>query len=67
MSDYKEFADSDGFRSRSNYHYRLLTNIGAGTYYVAVFNNDIYLRETATYSIRVTPICTPCSGNQNVL
>jgi len=75
VSDYKEFADSDGFRSRSNYHYRLLTNIGAGTYYVAVFNNDIYLRETATYRIRVqvspsraeSPLCPlNCSYPQGV-
>jgi hypothetical protein len=47
--------------SRHNYHYRQLgadlsQSVPNGTYYVAVFNNDIYLHEIAKYtlSVRVT-------------
>lgn len=50
VQDYGDFADTESFRSRSNYHYRLLNTAAASvdrdgfrTYYVAVFNTDNYL------------------------
>ncbi|KAK3239359.1 hypothetical protein CYMTET_50719 [Cymbomonas tetramitiformis] len=49
--DYQQFADIDAFRSRHNYHHRLLEDVTPGTYLVAVFNNDIYLQETAMYTL----------------
>lgn len=51
--DYQKFADTDSFRSRLNYHYRLI-NAKPGTYYIAVFNNDVYIKENARYEVRVT-------------
>lgn len=51
VSDYSNFADTEGFRSRVNYHYRLLENALPGRYYVAVFNNDVYIQNDATFSV----------------
>lgn len=52
VQDYGDFADTESFRSRSNYHYRAISTAnvpddGDGadtqTFYVAVFNTDNYL------------------------
>jgi hypothetical protein len=60
VADYTLFADSEAFRSRLNYHHRQLgevdmagveSGVAKGTYYVAVFNNDIYLQEQAAYTL----------------
>ncbi len=51
VGDYANFADADGFRSRLNYHYLMLANAQLGRYYVAVFNNDVYLTETARVTV----------------
>jgi len=56
--DYREFADTNSFRSRLNYHYRLLENVRAGKYYIAVFNNDVYIQEDADFSVRVISATT---------
>eukprot|EP00227_Mantoniella_beaufortii_P000398 CAMPEP_0197606370 /NCGR_PEP_ID=MMETSP1326-20131121/44909_1 /TAXON_ID=1155430 /ORGANISM="Genus nov. species nov., Strain RCC2288" /LENGTH=748 /DNA_ID=CAMNT_0043174275 /DNA_START=271 /DNA_END=2514 /DNA_ORIENTATION=- len=80
VSDYGKFADTEGFRSRVNYHYRLLENALPGRYYVAVFNNDVYIQEEATFTVsaRVSapsyqgrpagpPLCAAnCSAPQGV-
>mmetsp|Transcript_27371 Transcript_27371/g.37752 ORF Transcript_27371/g.37752 Transcript_27371/m.37752 type:complete len:617 (+) Transcript_27371:3-1853(+) len=52
ISDFEQFADVEGFRSRLNYHFRLLLNVEPGVYYVAVFNNDAYLKDTSSYNIQ---------------
>ena len=51
VGDFDDFADADGFRSRLNYHYLMLAGARAGRYYVAVFNNDAYLTQTARVSV----------------
>ena len=54
VSDYAAYADTEGFRTRVNYHYRLLDDAKPGKYYIAVFNNNVYLQEKATYDVEVT-------------
>eukprot|EP00740_Mantoniella_antarctica_P009749 CAMPEP_0181386778 /NCGR_PEP_ID=MMETSP1106-20121128/23335_1 /TAXON_ID=81844 /ORGANISM="Mantoniella antarctica, Strain SL-175" /LENGTH=921 /DNA_ID=CAMNT_0023507049 /DNA_START=232 /DNA_END=2997 /DNA_ORIENTATION=+ len=51
VSDYADFADTEGFRSRVNYHFRLLENVVPGRYYVAVFNNDVYIESAAQFTL----------------
>ena len=50
----RDSADTEGFRTRVNYHYRLLDDAKPGKYYIAVFNNNVYLQEKATYDVEVT-------------
>ena len=52
VNDYANYADMTGFRSRENYHYKLFSAANLGEY-VAVFNNDVYLQEEATFTITV--------------
>jgi hypothetical protein len=51
VSDYDNFADTEGFRSRVNYHYRLLEDALPGQYYIAVFNNDVYIQDQAHFTV----------------
>ena len=53
MGDYANFADADGFRARLNYHYLTLADARIGRYYVAVFNNDVYLNERKVAHVTV--------------
>ena len=45
--------DADGFRARLNYHYLMLADARLGRYYVAVFNNDVYLKERKVAHVTV--------------
>ena len=54
IDDYDAYADTEGFRTRVNYHYRLLDDAKPGKYYIAVFNNNVYLQEKAMYDVEVT-------------
>ena len=79
VGDYAAFADSDGFRMRVNYHYISLTSAQVGRYYVAVFNNDVYLRDGAEVTLSAKtafaaggnaladdPLCPmACGGNDD--
>lgn len=51
VGDYANYADADGFRSRLNYHHLMLADARVGRYYVAVFNNDVYLQQTASVTV----------------
>ena len=51
VGDYAQFADTNGFRMRLNYHYISLNPANVGKFYVAVFNNDVYLRDSAVVSL----------------
>ena len=53
VGDYANFADADGFRARLNYHYLTLADARIGRYYVAVFNNDVYLKERKVAHVTV--------------
>ena len=53
VGDYANFADADGFRARLNYHYLMLADARLGRYYVAVFNNDVYLKERKVAHVTV--------------
>ena len=64
MNDYANYADMTGFRSRENYHYKLFSAANLGEYYVAVFNNDVYLQEEATFTITVRMQLPPASPNE---
>jgi len=54
VSDYAQFADTQGFRTRINYHSILLSDAKPGKYYIAVFNNNVYLQKEAKYELEVT-------------
>ena len=64
VNDYANYADMTGFRSRENYHYKLFSAANLGEYYVAVFNNDVYLQEEATFTITVRMQLPPASPNE---
>ena len=50
--DYEAFADTQSFRNRQNYHFRSERIVRDQKFYVAVYNNHIYLRESASYRLR---------------
>ncbi|KAK9908647.1 hypothetical protein WJX75_000927 [Coccomyxa subellipsoidea] len=52
VQDYQDFADISSFQDRVDMHHTVLTNVQAGTYYVAVYNNDAYFKETAQFRIQ---------------
>ena len=54
VSDYAQFADTEGFRTRVNYHSILLSDAKPGKYYIAVFNNNVYIQQEAKYDVEVT-------------
>lgn len=58
MQDYQGFADISSFQDRVDMHHTVLTNVQAGTYYVAVYNNDAYFK-----------VCSngPCTAVTNVI
>eukprot|EP00898_Chlorokybus_atmophyticus_P001053 jgi/Chlat1/1949/Chrsp157S02259 len=51
--DYDNFADSDSFRERQNYHNRILQDMAPGRVYIAVYNNDEYTSEECSYTIDI--------------
>ena len=69
--DYETFADTLGFRNRQNYHFRSERIVRNEKFYVAVYNNHIYLRESASYRLRarvvntLSGVCGQDCGSQN--
>lgn len=49
--DYDSFADQASFRSRLNYHHVAVEAPRAGIYYVGVYNNDVYIKERASFEV----------------
>ena len=44
VQDYQDFADVNSFQDRVDLHHIVLSDVQAGTYYVAVYNNDAYFK-----------------------
>ena len=44
MQDYRNFADIISFQDRVDLHHVVLQNVAAGSYYIAVYNNDAYFK-----------------------
>ncbi|CAD7705272.1 unnamed protein product, partial [Ostreobium quekettii] len=58
-NEFAAFADVDSFRARLNYHYRLQTDVDRESYdsprfYIAVYNNDVHMKEEAKYVLRAS-------------
>ena len=63
VSDFGAFADTEGFKSRVNYHHRMLQNAVPGKrYYVAVFNNDVYIQNEAKFTVTARVSLPGASG-----
>ncbi|GMH44443.1 hypothetical protein BSKO_12395 [Bryopsis sp. KO-2023] len=54
--EFPKYADETSFRSRLNFHYRFIRDVGVerSRYYVAVFNNDAYMEERARYELKAS-------------
>ena len=59
VNDYANYADMTGFRSHGKYHYKLFSAANLGEYYVAVFNNDVYLQEGDIHYLGAEPSPSP--------
>ena len=64
VSDYEAYGDSEGFRSRSNYHHRMIAQAEPGRYYVAVFNNDVYIQNSAVFAVTYRVSLPPAEGRE---
>lgn len=47
VQDYHDFADISSFQQRVDLHKMVMQDVRAGTYYVAVYNNDAYFKVLA--------------------
>lgn len=44
VQDYRDFADIISFQDRVDLHHVVLQDVAAGTYYIAVYNNNAYFK-----------------------
>ncbi len=48
VQDYQDFADVNSFQDRVDLHHIVLSDVQAGTFYVAVYNNDAYFKVSSS-------------------
>lgn len=52
--DFSDYADESSFRSRTNFHFKLMAKMPTRKerYYVAVYNSNAYIQESAEYHLK---------------